>query len=238
MAVPKKKTERITVGPGAPPPGGVVSGTVVEVEESIKTEQAFYPDLQPNSKFVLAYHPGRFVVMEGRVVPSLARVSLRAGVQGVQEVGQGEGKAPLLSYEDTLQQWRKGGWTIIRHTDAPNGRSYLASVPVRGGVHYLTVFETAHIGSDRTTCNVAEYADWLDSLFLKGELASPYIQGIERMREQTRKRLDSASKQAQHSPGARALVERLTADVAALDAYLEKVSGGGAPVAPTPVDPD
>lgn len=128
------------------------------------------PTLPPDGPFLLAYHPGRYAVVDGRVLPLLARVNLTHGVNGCLHEASG------IDWRDTTTRWAERGYTVIPHAAGPRGRSYLQRVRVRGGFAHLTVWETAHAGDGYIGRDAAGYAEWVLGLVAAGLVpeAAPY----------------------------------------------------------------
>jgi hypothetical protein len=83
-------------------------GEVVHLDADPERGTRQAPKLMANAPFLLAYHPARWQVMEGRCVPSLGTVVLHPGVSGVQARGG------RLLWRDAASAWQERGWTVSR----------------------------------------------------------------------------------------------------------------------------
>jgi hypothetical protein len=175
------------------------------------------PDLDPDSPFLLAYHPARFTVMGDRCIPELAKVVLAPGVEQCNAI-KGH---PV--YTQTVGVWRKRGYTIIEMDWAPNGKTYLHRVAVRGGYAHLSVFTKANPGSKRLTVDAKGYCDWLDSLLAGDKLPDPQAWKLEEMLESIEDRILARAQLAERDSAVRAQTELWRRQADAIRARLAEI---------------
>ncbi|MCB9681831.1 MAG: hypothetical protein H6733_10190 [Alphaproteobacteria bacterium] len=187
------------------------------------------PQLESGYPFLLAYHPARWAVIEGRCIPALGRVTLAPGMEGCTWVG---GRP---RWREPATKWADRGWTVIPHAWGPGG-SYVRRVAVAGGHAYLTQWETPHAGASTVRSDVPGYAAWIGSLVDEGKLPEPELWALERLADKTRERVETLSRElgTTSNPAAvRALtarVERARADLEAVEAVIADVASQAVPV--------
>jgi hypothetical protein len=126
---------------------------------------------------------------------------------------------------DAIRAAEDRGWTVIPwDVDGP-GTSYLRAV---GQGAYLSRFETAHAGTSTTTGDEAGYAAWLVELRTRGVLPAFSRWALVRLRERISRDLAAAQDQLHAAPSVRPTLDRLAADLAAVEAELGSAGGDGA----------
>lgn len=174
------------------------------------------PRLPPTPRFVFAYHPERWIVRDGQVVPALAKLAIIPGVGGVDARGN-----PF----HMLAKRQRDGWTVIpEDVDGP-GTSYVRkhrSANAQGVEHdtYLDRWERAFKGSERIGEGGIEYTEWLQSLIDRGIVNPPAIHVLERMLEDYRHVLDAARDKSAKNPGKNFHADALAEQVSAIEARL------------------
>lgn len=175
------------------------------------------PWIPATPQFVYTYHPARWTVIDGRVVPQLGQQVLVDGVNGVEITAGGR-----VRFSRCRAQIEDRGWQMVPYEWGPGGESYLAAVDTRpngeGDVQtaYIPVWASAYAGDDRVYPDEATYADWLVSLIEDGKLPSPKPHQLRRMLETSKKKLATAS-----SKGMDVRSEALKAEVEAIEKALE-----------------
>lgn len=172
------------------------------------------PRLEPRPAALLMFHPERWAVMEGQVVPLLGRLPVVAGVGNVKLVNRKTGK---VSITNAVAQKAKRGWVVLPTDVEGPGTSYLHR-PVPGV--YLTRWETAHAGSSIVTSDGPGYVRWLRSLIDRGILprAKPYV--VERLRLQIRQQLLELQDRVRTVPSAQVDLDRKLADLEVVEREL------------------
>lgn len=155
------------------------------------------PFIDASPRFVLGYHPERWMVLDGRLVPSLAKTPLVAGVNHVEIDRNGR-----IQFARRRAQMEEGGWTVIPFEWAPDGVSYLQVVDTRPdgtktvAEAWLSVWESVDAGAKATTPDDAAYADWLRSLVDEKKLPECRINVALRMRDAVMEKLEKARGEA------------------------------------------
>ena len=188
------------------------------------------PRLESRAAALFLFHPERWGVLEGQVVPLLGRMPIIAGVGNVKLV---DAKRGLLSTSVAEHEKSKRGWTKIRlDVDGP-GTSYLHS-PLTGV--YLTRWETAHAGSSVISHDTAGYVRWLRGLVATGKIprAKPYV--LEKIRAKTQRQILELQDKVRTVPSAQVDLDRKLADLAAIQRELGTMPL--TPIAPKPTGLD
>lgn len=188
-----------------------------------------HPFLDVSPPFLLVFHPERWMVFGGKLVPSLQRVPLADGVNNV-TVAQG-GHIRLAALRAKLEE---EGRTVIPYTWAPDGESYLQCIDTRPGGSrdivetWISVFEEARAGATDVTPDEETYRDWLADLVQSGRLPHCALGVAQRMLERVLERLEKARGDAARLdghglPAIRA--KALEAERVALEAYIQATKG-------------
>jgi hypothetical protein len=192
---------------------------------------ATLPYLDKRPPYILAHHPKRYMVMDGRLVPSPSQIALVDGVNRVRVAADGR-----IYFADTQAKLQDRGFKLIPFEKGPSGESYLQEIETRpDGREAVTkttvsVWETAYPGSDRTEPNEAAYATWLEGLVADGFLPKcpPHI--ANNMLQTARTQLAEVEQQrAQGKLSDLTRLEALTLEVA----VLEKAAGKAVPAKAT-----
>jgi hypothetical protein len=139
--------------------------------------------------FCLVFHPLRWIVMRGRLIPSLQTFPLMAGVQGVSLDKDGNHRfaGARAKIEESGRrmvpfEWGPGGSYIQEIKTRPNGRGEPRNT-------YLSIFERALAGDTATSCDEDAYASWVASLVDTGKLPGCPPAVARRMREAVEQKL-------------------------------------------------
>jgi len=178
------------------------------------------PHLTPCEPFFLSAHPKRFQIQRGtdgrpRLVPALTAWHVEPGRSNVDIAGN----KPVV--DQALARRARLGWIDVPHDVDGPGTSYLRRVKVKGGVAYITRFESAYPGEESTQRDDDGYLDWVEALVKRGVLPRPSPQTIDRMLGDAATELRNLRKQPDRED-VRARIEELKVDVEAL----KKVSDG------------
>lgn len=123
--------------------------------------------------FLLWFHPKRWCVIEGEVVPHLQQFPLVPGVCNY-TIGR-DGKPKITKHK--LEKM-EADWIMVEYSWGPGG-SYIKQVEARiDGTNettkmYLSVFANAIAGSTAVKVSSKAYGAWLTSLIQKGLLPKP-----------------------------------------------------------------
>lgn len=180
------------------------------------------PRLESIPAALFLFHPERWCISEGEVIPLLGRMPIIAGVGNIKLVDQKRG---LLSTVQAETEKTKRGWQKIPlNIDGP-GTSYLHS-PMPGV--FLDRWHTAHAGSSIISFDSKGYVRWLRGLIASGKLPAPKPYVLEKLRAKLRRQVLELQDRVRTVPSAQVDLDRRLGDLAAVDREL-----GVAP--PTPV---
>lgn len=207
------------------------SGNRMVPEFATKQSGATAPFCDPSPAFVLVFNPRRWCVLGGKLIPSLHKMALEAGVNRV-DVGR-DGR---ILFADARARIEEKGRTLVPFEWGPEG-SYLQAVECRprGGKNtataHMTVWERAALGDTETYTDEAAYAEWVAGLVESGKLPACPAYLARRMLEKTLTKLREAQARAERggvgSGAARLRVEALQAEV---DVLREAAETKGQPV--------
>src|SRR5687768_10615065 len=112
-----------------------------------------HPHIDATPVFLWTFHPERFTVIAGQLVPGLQKVPLVAGVNGV-EVD----KDKRVHFARCRARLEEEGRTVIPYEWAPDGTSYLLCLETKPpGTKselfdaWISVFESADVGATETS---------------------------------------------------------------------------------------
>lgn len=183
---------------------GESAGTATKRKPEFATRVtgANHPHLDATPPYLLTFHAQRWMVMAGKLVPSLQAVPLVAGVNCVDIDKDGR-----VHFAKTRARLEEEGRVVVPYEWAPDGESYIRPVDTRpdGGVNiveaWISVFEHATNGSRSTTTDEDAYAAWLESLVASGKLPKCETSVIQRMHDQAENRAQEARAQAAKNGG-------------------------------------
>lgn len=163
---------------------------------------------------LLRWHPERWHVMHGRLIPQMSGFPLQAGVNNVRRRRDGT----WIVREATAVMAEKGWHILPSNVDGP-GTSYFADE--RGTYRWQRRFP----GSTAVQTNEREYADWVHSLIDRGVIEPIRGYVAERLAEQLRQEIGQLADQvAKGMPSAAPLLERLRSDLAVIEAAIAKAA--------------
>lgn len=173
------KAPRKRKGPEAGAPSPVPGLSMSDLGVGDGTVQPNLPRLAPRAAALFTFHPERWMVMEGEVIPALGAMPLVGGVGGVRVNRQ----TKKLVIADAITNKAKRGWAVLPlDIDGP-GTSYLHT-PCPGV--FLTRFETANAGSAVITPDRKGYVAWLRGLIASGKIPGPRPYVLEQLRTRLR----------------------------------------------------
>lgn len=180
---------------------------------------ATHPAIDVRPPFLLLFHPERWCVMNGRLIPALINFPLVDGVNNVTVLKDG-----TIRDATARAKIEEAGRMVIPWHWAPDGVSYMQCLDTRPGngknvrETWISVFETANIGARETSADEEEYADWLDELVKAGKIPACTPDVAARMLERAVERLEKSKADAAKAGGhgannLRALLQQKEVDV-------------------------
>lgn len=207
---------RVIAPPPTAPTPGLTHTETVEVLEAEGPSRERLPTVTPTPPFLYAYRADRYTVMvdqngAAHVVPELMRVDIRSGVEGVT---RGPGGRPVLGQLRSRMYDR--GFTLLEPSS-----SYLRRTRVKGGWHHHPVFAMPKPGTADVEVDVVGYVRWLDSI--QPQLPPPEGWAIRKIRSRLLSRARGLEERAQFSSSRASQLARVKLELAAVDAFLEKI---------------
>lgn len=211
----------------SPPTSSTASSATPDVMTG--SSGATLPHLEVAPPFLFVFNSRRWGVQCGKLIPSLHKIPLVAGVNQVEQTN--DGKLKLANLRARLET---EGRTVVPWDWAPDGSSYLQSIETRpgGSPHvvaktWISVFETAEAGGEETNPDEDAYVDWVDGLVQKKRLPACSLPVAKKLLEDATKRLakaraDAAKLGGHGAPLIRA--ESILKEVEVLEAYVKKVT--------------
>lgn len=228
--------------PAAPPPPG--KDGLVEDEEEGPGAPALTDDdlgladgvgpvdlplIEARRPSLFQFHPKRWQVMEGQVVPLLAPMPLVGGIGNVKALKGGK-----VSIATAVAERAKRGWTVLRNDVEGPGTSYLYWVRVAGGGRaFLTRWETAHNGSTVVTSDPKGYVEWLRKLIDTGKIPAPKSYVLEQLKARLTQELLELKDKVRTVPSAQVELDRKKHDLAVVERELKR----GGPLTPVRAKP-
>ena len=205
--------------PQAPPPVEVATGLSLAdlgVSDGVATSEA--PRIrEPRPGFVFLFHPERWFVSHGLVVPQLKRLVLQNALNGVRQ-----GENGRFSITTALADQQKRGWRALDPlVDGKASYVYRAAEGI-----YLSRWETAHAGSSTVTGDGKGYAEWLRGLVTSGKLPPPAPYVLEQLKDRLLGRTRRLQDQVRTVPSVQV---DLDAALASLTAVERELAGGPNP---------
>jgi len=213
-----------TFTPGAV--GNEATGTAYQPAFAQHATGATHPFVDVSPPFVLVFNPIRWTVLCGRLIPSLHKVTLEPGCNGISMVRGGR-----VMFGAARTKITEEGRTVIPYEWGPNGESYVQKVETRPnggqGVRdtYLYAWEMAALGDAQVHVDEDGYAEWCESLVTAGRIPScpPYV--AKRMTARVAAKLEEEeARAAKGGDGSGAAKIRARALRAQLDVLTQAVS--------------
>jgi hypothetical protein len=113
------------------------------------------PRLPVTPPFIFKYHPARWQVLRGRVVPLLGKLKLVDGGNGV-TIDRDSGRPSLATAKAMLESQ---GWALIPLKATQDGKSYC--VRVQGSAIHVERWAKTFPGSDKIQSDDKAYVEWL-----------------------------------------------------------------------------
>ena len=190
-------------------------------------QSAALPRLPARPPALKMFHPERWTVISGHVVPLLGDLKLQPGINRIRMTR--EGRFLKLEAQAAAEEQ---GWTIIPHD--VDGESYIRQV---APAVFVTRWERVFPNSAHVECDESGYALWLRGLIDRGVIPRPAGYVLEMLRSKRQKEHDDVSDKVATVPSLRSTVERLAADLRAIDAEIDRY-GRGAGTSGTAVELD
>jgi hypothetical protein len=201
----------------APAPQEAAGGWAPQFAEETRANTPRLPATPPK---LLTYHPERWTVMSGEVVPQFGSLKLQAGIQRMKQGADGrfqKGEAEISLAEQ--------GWTVIpADVDGP-GTSYIRQVAP--GV-FLSRWEKAYPGSSHVDTDEAAYVSWCRTLLDRGVIPRPEPYVLELLQAKKRREHDDMADKVAAVPSLRPVVDRLATDLRAIEDEIARYGRGAA----------
>lgn len=158
---------------------------------------ATHPFMDAAPPFYWTFHPERWTIIAGKLVPALQKFPLVDGVNNVSVRKDGS-----ISFATARAKLEEEGRTLIPWDWAPDGVSYLQCVDTRPrgakevAEAWISVFESADIGGAETSSDEEAYAEWLEGLVTSGKLPQCSPNVASRMADKAGERLGQAEAEA------------------------------------------
>lgn len=199
---------------GAPQEAAPVGVSMADLGITDGVGPSDLPRLGLRAPALFLFHPERWMVMEGEVVPLLGRLPIIAGVSNVKLTDARRGKT---SISQAAAEKAKRGWVILLPDVEGPGTSYLHS-PCPGA--YLTRWETANAGSSIVTTDGPGYVRWLRGLIASGKLPKPKPYVIEKLRADLAREVLELKDKVRTVPSAQVDLDRKLSDLSAVEREL------------------
>jgi hypothetical protein len=162
----------------------------------------------PPPAFLFKYHPRRWQVLLGEVVPMLGRTSLRNGCNGVEVRRDGSFDLTNAKADSRSQGWTDIPWDV----DGP-GTAYIQEI--QGG--WYTQFEKLYPGATSPDTDTEGYVAWLRSLVDRKIIPEPPLSVLDKLRTTYAKRRNTIrTKQPD-------VAEDMVKRIKVVDAYVKKL---------------
>lgn len=181
------------------------------------------PMVEPAPQFLLKAHPERWTVMDGQVIPSLAKLLLVSGVNNC----LWNARTKSWHWHPTKAQSEERGWTIIpvdavppKHIAPGQPKSYLCNPKGRPDV-FATIYTRFYPGSKQQDVDTVRYLEFCQHLETAGYIQPPPVYVLEKMLEEYTNRLAKAHAKSQANPQYRQTTPILEKAVAGIRKRLE-----------------
>lgn len=206
----------------APAAGGP---RLASIELASNTSGRLLPRLDPAPPFLYAWHPNKYRIINGRILPHLRSLTLQPGVNNVSVNRDGKINIARMKMHVEAQ-----GWSIIPWTDGPDGRSYMQEIDVANAagaesVGYFDVFMKAFPGSSEVGSDLEGLAGWLDELVAREVIPACPAHVAASMLDSVKTRHASLAEQmARGNTRFRGTVTALEREIEILEGYLAKLA--------------
>ena len=181
---------------------GAVAGSAFIPGEDAVLKGNTHPTMGPRPAFYYFAHPDRWQVIDGKVLPLLGTLKLRAGVDAVSP-GRLPGQVNAHAAKVSAQQKRRTliPFESIPDTHATPGqeKSYLRRLDGRPDV-VLSIYELAFPGSAETRCDTKRWVEFLQHQVDAKVVPDVATHVLEGMLEERIKRMERMSEGKDFSP--------------------------------------
>jgi len=127
-------------------------------------------NLPPSDQFYYQWHPARWQVMDGELLPVLRTLAVTPGLRCVTSTGD----MSLASAEAAKNDWTTIPWDAVRLT-MPERRTYVSKYEGKRGPVHLSCWETPwQVGARaQTRTDHQGYRAWLRALMQRGIISPP-----------------------------------------------------------------
>jgi len=202
-------------GGAAAPPTTSTTPTIEGRAPTMPVSRRVRLNLPPKARWWYKWHPARWVVMDGEILPMLGRLTGEPGVNGTNKNGDTVG-AEINA--------RRRGWTVIPWDAVAGG--YVRVYDGRRGPVHLSRWETPKQIANRTLIksDLEGYKVFLRQLMADGIIPPPDPDILDAMAEGHRSSISRQSAKARTDPTIAAAVERDTETLETLEAAVNGVA--------------
>lgn len=167
----------------------------------------------PRGAFLLRFHPQRWALMDGDILPVLGTLKTEdLGVNGVDKAG---------NIDEAVMASQKNGWVILPWDVLGRGREYIRATDCQGGRYYHTQWEIPQHSGDRVLASKTDsagYYAFLRELIARGIVPAPDPAVLEQgLLDVQRKRVENLRGKTNH-PGVAEVFETEKGRLAAMEA--------------------
>jgi len=216
--------------PQAPAPARVADDmpedmATISLADSPGASGPSVPQIMPSPPFLFFWHPRRWHVQAGRLVPALSKRAVLAGISGSKSTGRGD--QVKVDASAMFSRATARGWTPIRQDVDGPGTSYLRRP--KGTSAWLSRWERTYVGSTVIDADEDGYTQWLESLVQRGEIPAPTLSVLEQVAADLRDKLSRAQNAVRVSPSEGIMVDRYTADLKVVNAEIARRRASAVP---------
>lgn len=217
--------KKVLQAQSAPAPAqGLAPASAATLDEPAAATSAL-PKLPANGRFLLRCRPDRWAVhVSGLLVPLWGRLFVEPGLNNVENAA---------SWRDAIGPSIQEGWSVVDNLGAgsPPGGSYLVSVDVPDGKHYMTCFDRAFAGSERIEHDHQGAHDWAWRLVSAGIIQPPAPHALRAQLAELEMRLLSQETRGRSDARQAAAAVITARQIATIKTYLDRIEQSATPVA-------
>lgn len=189
------------------------------------------PQVSPQPPFLYCFHPNKWHVSGGEVLPELGTIPLQPGLNGVTLVvtrGRDGTETTRVNASRAIQRKKERGWEVIpQDVDKDQGfPTYLRKLPVgdkkTGITSYVSRWEHTPSGSSLIVSDEKGFNTWRRSLIERGILPEPSIWALESLYTRTEELWGQVADKAQSNPSMASRRDKLAEDLKVISRALEK----------------
>ena len=196
-------------------PAGASPGRVPQPPRAMKRAL----NLPTTAPWWYKFHPARWMVVDGEVLPILGKLKGDPGVAGTNSYGD----TTLAKAYSDRRGWMVIPWDVLGDEDDP----YIRVHDVRGGVAYLSKWQRPKQIGNRvvTVVDEAGYLDFLRLLMSRGIVPPPDPDLLDALTDIQRARMERVRAQAAERPSKLPAAEREAARLAETEAAITALRG-------------